>query len=130
MITRKVENGYEYVTLTYFKTKDKFWVSIVEIIQKNMSESDFRTWLASESGYPKEEVGRIKDVIIEDEKDCLVIKVTFRNPGKQFEQFLREAKEYDISNVMYLLGLMDMPKDALEWETTTSGKLKSTSGGE
>lgn len=87
--TRRVENGYEIVTHTF--PKDELY--LLKIISSG-EKDNYKKAVCEISGYPLEEWGRIKEITpIKLEDGGYKIEVWFRNPGKQFEEWLREAQK-------------------------------------
>lgn len=82
---RRVLNGYEIVTHR-FKADSLYLIKIIS----SGTKEQYKQALAEISGYPLEEWTRIKEVVpVRQENGDYFIEVWFRNPGKQFEQFLR-----------------------------------------
>ncbi|SRR5258706_16344039 len=105
---RRVENGYEIVSIHYHKD----WLYLLKVISSGNNEA-YRIALAELCGYPAEEWIRIKEVVLnKQDNGDYIVDVWFRNPGKQFEEYVRMNKH----NVD---GLIDLPigisKDVLDW---------------
>jgi hypothetical protein len=91
--TRRVENGYEIVTHTF--PKDELY--LLKIISSG-EKDNYKKAVCEISGYPLEEWRRIKEITpIKLEDGGYRIEVWFRNPGKQFEKWLRESRDSLIS---------------------------------
>lgn len=85
---RRVENGYEIVTHR-FKADSLYLIKIIS----SGSKENYKMALTEISGYPMEEWTRIKEVVpVRQENGDYFIEVWFRNPGKQFEEWLRWNK--------------------------------------
>lgn len=83
---RRVENGYEIVTHR-FKADSLYLIKIIS----SGSKENYKMALTEISGYPMEEWTRIKEVVpVRQENGDYFIEVWFRNPGKQFEEFLKD----------------------------------------
>lgn len=85
--TRRVENGYEIVTHTF--PKDELY--LLKIIS-SVGKDSYKKAVCEISGYPLEEWTRIKEITpIQLEDGGYKIEVWFRNPGKQFEEYIRKG---------------------------------------
>lgn len=108
-MTRRVENGYEIVSIYYHKD----WLYLLKIISSSDKEA-YKGALAELCGYPVEEWTRIKEVLPHrQENGDYLVEVWFRNPGKQFEEVLRTKG----LSCVYELGEDSkmFSEDALSW---------------
>lgn len=111
-MTRRVENGYEIVSIYYHKD----WLYLLKIISSSDKEA-YKGALAELCGYPVEEWTRIKEVLPHrQENGDYLVEVWFRNPGKQFEQFLAKSM---MMQGTYSLKVneegLELRKDNIDW---------------
>lgn len=130
--TRIVEDGYETVTIKY----ESEWKFVIQALEQLSTQSRFEA-LAELCSYPRVEWRRIESYKMIDEEVGFTLEVKFRNPGKQFEEFLALLASRAMTFEFDIIGFINdgltldaltesthISEDALKWVTSTSGNNK------
>jgi len=108
-MTSKVENGYEIIEIR-FCPDDLYLLKIISSVDKE----SYKLAMCDLCYYPRSEVGRIKDIVPRQDGEDWVVTVTFRNPGKQFEEYMK-AVLADGGNDKQFQTVIGISDDALSY---------------